>query len=167
MKIELIVATDEAFGIGKDGGIPWKCKEDLSNFRRQTMGGALIVGRHTAASLPPLPGRRIITLSTTLPDAPDVARSAADAVEIARDWGVRRAFFAGGVEVYKAGVALCERVHHTIIEGDFGCDRFIPASIFDGWRRVGFTYSPTLPLPGGSFMRGYTINELVREEAAR
>ena len=31
--ITIIVAYDETFGIGKDGGIPWRISEDMQHFK--------------------------------------------------------------------------------------------------------------------------------------
>jgi len=65
MKLELVVAVDDEWGIGKDGDLPWYHSEDLKNFARITKAApegkqnAVIVGRTTYLSLPkrPLPKR--------------------------------------------------------------------------------------------------------------
>ena len=55
MIVSIIVAMDEAGGIGKNGGLqeglpghlPWHLSADLKNFKALTMGHHLIVGRKT------------------------------------------------------------------------------------------------------------------------
>lgn len=56
--ITLIVAVDENYMIGKGNEIPWKCPQDLINFKKITMNSPMIMGRSTFNSLPcVLPGR--------------------------------------------------------------------------------------------------------------
>lgn len=47
--------------IGLSDGLPWKCKGDLAHFKALTMGATLLVGHNTAATLPPLKGRTLVT----------------------------------------------------------------------------------------------------------
>ena len=42
-----IAAVDAAFGLGKNGGIPWDYPEDRAFFRGQTMGHVVGMGRRT------------------------------------------------------------------------------------------------------------------------
>ena len=45
--ITLIAARARRNVIGKDGDMPWHLPEDLKYFMRETMGGAMIMGRNT------------------------------------------------------------------------------------------------------------------------
>jgi len=49
--VSIIVAMDEAGGIGKGGGLPWHLSADLKNFKALTMDHHLIVGRKTYESI--------------------------------------------------------------------------------------------------------------------
>ncbi len=50
--------------IGKDGGLPWKCSEDLKFFKQTTMGHAILFGRSTYEGLGrALPGRENLVLN--------------------------------------------------------------------------------------------------------
>ena len=63
----LVWAQSTAGVIGRDGGIPWRLPEDLTRFKRLTLGHTVIMGRLTWDSLPatvrPLPGRRNMVLT--------------------------------------------------------------------------------------------------------
>jgi dihydrofolate reductase/thymidylate synthase len=47
----IVVAIDTDGGIGLNGLIPWRCPEDLANFRKITMGEVVIMGRKTYDSI--------------------------------------------------------------------------------------------------------------------
>ena len=68
IKFEAIVATDQGFGLAKNGQIPWKSKTDMKFFREQTTGCIIIMGSTTLLSLPnamPLPNRLNIVVTRT------------------------------------------------------------------------------------------------------
>lgn len=50
----LITATDEANGIGLQGGLPWYCPEDLSHFATLTKSDTVIMGKSPAHFHPTL-----------------------------------------------------------------------------------------------------------------
>ena len=65
--INLIVAFDDKYSIGKDNQIQWHFPEDLINFKKITSGHVCIMGRATWLSLPdrfrPLPNRTNVVIS--------------------------------------------------------------------------------------------------------
>ena len=80
MTINVIVCTDSDQGIGRDGRIPWECKEDLRYFKEKTCGtgrNAVVMGRRTYDSLPRgmLPGRHNFVISRSLDRASDLESS--------------------------------------------------------------------------------------------
>jgi dihydrofolate reductase len=126
--LSLILACDLAWGIGKDGKIPWKCPADMARFKALTMGKPLIMGRRTYESIGrPLPGRRMVVLSRQLGyTAPgcEVAGSLAEALELLR--GAGEVFVGGGAAVYQEALPLASRVYLTLIYGQHGCDTSWP-----------------------------------------
>ena len=62
---KIILAIDSNNGIGKNGTLPWKIKEDLQLFSKITRNNIIIMGRKTWDSLPvkPLPSRINIIIS--------------------------------------------------------------------------------------------------------
>lgn len=66
--LTLIAARARDGAIGKDGQLPWHLPEDLAFFKRETLGGAIIMGRRTWESLPfrPLKERLNLVVTSTL-----------------------------------------------------------------------------------------------------
>jgi dihydrofolate reductase/thymidylate synthase len=74
--LSVVVAASKEWGIGKDGGIPWRLPGDMAYFREVTMAttdpdkqNAVVMGRRTWDSIPakfrPLKGRTNIVLTRT------------------------------------------------------------------------------------------------------
>lgn len=67
----MIWAQARGGAIGVNNTLPWSVPEDMALFRRITRGCSVIMGKNTWNSLPerfrPLPGRKNIILSRTLP----------------------------------------------------------------------------------------------------
>ena len=64
--MNLIVAVDENWGIGKVNELLCRISADMKNFRAVTMGHVLVLGRKTLESFPgkePLPKRTHIVLT--------------------------------------------------------------------------------------------------------
>ncbi|HAT55391.1 MAG TPA: dihydrofolate reductase, partial [Lactobacillus sp.] len=71
--LSLIWAEDRNHLIGRNGQLPWHLPADARFFRQQTTGHAVIMGKRTFLSLgKPLPNRRNLVLSSTLPDQPGI-----------------------------------------------------------------------------------------------
>src|SRR3954471_15598993 len=102
--IRLIWAQGDGGVIGADGALPWHLPEDLRLFRSLTVGSTVVMGRRTWESLPPgarpLPGRRNVVLSSTLPSGADGAHVAGSADEVP-DTGAD-VWVIGGGSVYAA-----------------------------------------------------------------
>ena len=60
----LVAAVADNGVIGQGGGLPWRLKSDLRNFRAITMGKPVVMGRRTYLSIgKPLAGRTNIVVS--------------------------------------------------------------------------------------------------------
>ena len=128
--MRMILAADEKWGIGRDGGLLCHLPEDLKYFKEMTLGKTLIMGRVTLESLPGkkgLPGRRNIVLTRD----PDYLAENAEAVSSEEElWstltGVRQEdiMVIGGEQIYKALLPFCDVCYVTKIYQDFDADRF-------------------------------------------
>ncbi|MBL6429219.1 MAG: dihydrofolate reductase [Maritimibacter sp.] len=127
--LTLVVARAKGGAIGQDGDIPWHAPEDLKMFQRETLGGALVMGRRTWESLPvkPLKNRLNIVVSrdTTLTD--HVVGSVEEAIGLARSEGYTRIYGIGGAGIYRALLPLADRIMVTEVDRDVpDADAFFP-----------------------------------------
>jgi dihydrofolate reductase len=131
--------------IGKDGGLPWRLKSDLANFRALTMGKPVIMGRKTWESLPrkPLVGRTNIVLSrdgSFEPKGAVVCDDFTDAVGIAREQaaedGAREVCVIGGASLFELALAKAGRVYLTDVEAEVEGDVTLPPLDERRWTEV-------------------------------
>lgn len=144
-----IVVACSNYGIGKDGLIPWRLKEDIDYFKILTSEttdtkkqNCVIMGRKTYFSIPkkfrPLSDRINIIISKNselkrmenIPLDVIVKRDFESALETASARNdVERIFVIGGSQVYEEAIKRkeCERIYLTEIEQPvFECDTFFP-----------------------------------------
>ena len=132
LRITMIMAADESWGIGRSGGLPWRCPEDLRHFRKRTMGGRLLMGRTTFEGLPvQLDGRDIHVVSSSSESGFTLIDEA-----LARLAGQQpqEIIVAGGGRVYSAALPYCTHAEITRIRGSHGCDAFAPDLAAAGWK---------------------------------
>lgn len=119
--------------------MPWHIPEDLTFFKQETLGGAVIMGRNTWHSLPksvrPLKGRLNIVVTTRgEPEAEHVFPSLEDAIAFAWSQGIARIYGMGGARVYRELLPLADRLLltevDTVIED---ADTFFPDFPADEW----------------------------------
>lgn len=133
--ITLVVAAARNGVIGKDGAIPWRLPEDLKRFKALTLGHTVVMGRKTWDSLPPknrpLPGRRNVVVTR---DANWEAQGAQRA-NLEAALAMEDVFVIGGAEIYRAALAVADRIELTEVQADFEGD-----AVFDfdrtPWREV-------------------------------
>ena len=63
-EINVILAVDKLFGIGFEGKLPWKIKDELNIFKEKTNDSIVIIGRKTFETLPKLKNRILFVIST-------------------------------------------------------------------------------------------------------
>jgi dihydrofolate reductase len=143
-RFAIVVAADEAGGIGKGGKLPWRLKGDMAYFKLLTQeppspetANAVIMGRVTWDSIPetfrPLRGRINLVITDNprlrLPDDVVRARSLDEAL-IALDGiaDIGRVFVIGGGQIYRHAVRHrdLEAIHLTRVHATFDCDTFFP-----------------------------------------
>ena len=130
--MKIIVAADENWAIGKDGGLLWHLPEDMKFFRETTTGNVVVMGRKTLESFPnglPLKNRRNIVLSRDpgykVKDA-EVVHSREELMELLKDCDSSRVYVIGGESVYRMLLPDCDTVHVTKVDHAFEADTFFP-----------------------------------------
>lgn len=138
--ISLIVACARNNAIGRDNTIPWHAPEDLKFFQRETLGGALIMGRNTWDSLPfkPLKNRLNIVVSSRGVEAEHVVTSLDEAIDLAHDAGFRRIYGIGGSRIYAGLLPRADRLLITDVDLDVpDADTFFPTLNAEDWSESG------------------------------
>lgn len=126
--MDLIVAVDQNWAIGKDGEQLLYLSQDLKRFKALTLGHAVILGRRTLSTFPggrPLKGRRNLILSTTPGFAPEGGEvyPSLDALLAAAP---ADAFVIGGESVYRALLDRCGTAYVTKILAQYPADLYFP-----------------------------------------
>ncbi|WP_368186317.1 dihydrofolate reductase [Aestuariibius sp. HNIBRBA575] len=127
--ITLIVARARNGAIGRDGDIPWFAPADLQMFKRETLGGAVIMGRNTWDSLPFKPLKNRFNCVVTRGDMPadHIARSVPDAIAACYEQGYHRVYGIGGATIYGEMLAVADRLLITEVDMDVpDADTFFP-----------------------------------------
>lgn len=128
--LTLIAARAKDGAIGKDGGIPWHAPEDLSLFKAETLGGAIIMGRRTWDSLPkrPLPNRLNCVVTSREIEDQMTAGDPVEAVRRCYAHGMTRVYGIGGQGIYEALLPHADRLMLTEVDMNVpGADAFFPA----------------------------------------
>lgn len=127
--MNIIVAVDKNWGIGKGGGLLDHIPEDMKVFRETTKGKTVIMGRKTLLSFPngkPLPNRTNIVITTDKDFQKDgviVCHSLPSAIETAKKYAAEEdIFFIGGARVYNEAEKFCDTAYITKIEKAYDAD---------------------------------------------
>ncbi len=137
----IIVAYDEGRVIGKDGAIPWRLPADMKHFRRKTLGHAVVMGRKTWDTMPPLPGRSEYVLTRDLnftATGAVVMHSLEEAAEhIAQESFACTPWIIGGEQVYDLALRkdLVSEIVASEVEGWHDGDAFFP-TLDETWERL-------------------------------
>lgn len=130
--MNLIVAADKNWAIGKNNKIMWSIPADMRYFREKTMGHVVVMGRKTLESFPggqPLKNRTNIVLTR------DKKYRAADAVivhsqeellERLKDYASEEIFVIGGESVYRQLLPYCDTAYVTKIDYAYEADTYFP-----------------------------------------
>jgi dihydrofolate reductase len=144
VSVALILARADNGVIGANGTLPWHIPADLQHFKRLTVGKPVIMGRKTFVSIGrPLPRRLNIVVTRdaawTAPGV-QVAASLPDAFALAYEnalhTGAEEVMVIGGADIFRAGLALAQRIYLTEIHHDYAGDVTIDLPLGAGWRET-------------------------------
>jgi len=133
--ITLVLAHDEAGGIGHGDGLPWpRLPEDMKRFRDVTRGRSIVMGRRTMDTLGrPLPWRSNIVVTRDRSwhmDGVTVVHDVAGAVKAAGSVG--EIMIVGGAEIYSQFAPMAQRMLVTEVAGVHDADVFWEPDL-TGW----------------------------------
>ena len=130
--MDLIVAADKKWGIGKDGGLLASLPSDMAYFKEHTMGKVVVMGRKTLESLPGgrgLPKRTNIVLTTKKDYEAErciIVNSEKELFEKIAEYDPDDVMLIGGGAMYRKYYKHCDKLYVTKIDADLGADTFIP-----------------------------------------
>ena len=133
--MNLIVAVDKNWAIGKDNRMMWSIPADMKFFRDMTRGNVVIMGRKTLESFPqgqPLKNRVNIVITRKKDDKVKgvlVAGSVEEAVKMAREEAEKcggEIFVIGGESIYRAMLRYCDTAYITKIGHAYDADTYFP-----------------------------------------
>ena len=144
MKVSLVVAVARNNVIGGEGALPWRIRDDLKWFKKNTMGKPLLMGRKTFASIgKALPGRDNIVLTRDRAFcAPSVfvARSLRGGLSLAGACasarGVDEICVIGGGDIYAQTIERADRIYLTRVDASPEGDAFFPDLNLQQWRQT-------------------------------
>ncbi len=139
--MDLIVAVDKKWGIGKNNDLLAHLPGDLKYYKEKTRGKCVIFGRRTLESLPgskPLPDRNHIVLSNDpnfeIPLRDNMkecgeykcilCHTKEEVLEAAKSFD--EVFICGGASLYELFLDYVDAIYVTWIDHSFDADRFFP-----------------------------------------
>ena len=155
MKFKIIAAICKGNGIGKNGSLPWRIKEDLAFFSKLTKGNgnnAVIMGRKTWDSLK---GKQLIkrdnlVLSNKISSIDSISENLIKVfsdIDAIIDFCIKKNYdevwIIGGCLIYKEFIEknIADTCYITYIDKEYECDTFFP-QLTDNWK-----LDETLPFP--------------------
>ncbi len=145
MKISIIVAVDEDWGIGLKNQVPWRLSQDLKRFKQITSGHHLLMGRKTYESIGyPLPGRISIIISRQKNlNFPGefcgrvlTASSLAQGIGMAEAHDEQELFIIGGGQIYGQALPQTDCIYLTRVHAICSCDTFFPVIDPGQWKEI-------------------------------
>ena len=138
MKLEIVVAVDEAGGIGKNNQLLWHLPADLKHFKSITTGHPVIMGRKTFESIGrPLPKRRNVVISRQQGlqiEGVEVVNGLESAYALLAHEDL--AFIIGGAQIYRESIQDVEKIHLTKVHHRFEADAFFPEMEPEVWQEM-------------------------------
>ena len=114
--LNMIIAYDKNYCIGKDNDLIYHFKKDLKRFKELTSGKTIVMGRKTWESLPfKLPNRKnvVLTSESNIEGADETMNNLSDILELSKNEEV---WVIGGANVYKQLISYVNRLEVTLID---------------------------------------------------
>ena len=130
--MNIIVAVDKNWAIGKDNKLLVSIPADMKMFRQETTGKVVVMGRKTLESFPnglPLKNRTNIVLTGNkdynVKDA-IIVHTVEELLEEIKKYPSEEVYCIGGDSVYKQLLPYCDTAHVTKIDFAYEADGYFP-----------------------------------------
>lgn len=130
--MNLIVAVDNNWAIGKDNNLLTTIPEDLRFFREMTTNNVIVMGRKTLESFPeakPLANRTNIVITNNhnyKAKGVTLVYSIDEAMEEIKKYPAEEVFIIGGQTIYEQFLDYCHVAHVTKINYSYDADTYFP-----------------------------------------
>ena len=148
--MNLIVAVDKNWAIGKDNKLLVSIPQDMKFFRETTTGKVVVMGRKTLESFPggqPLKKRTNIVLTRDenyqVKDA-IVVHSIDELLNELKNYDEKEIYVIGGESIYRALLPHCKVAHVTKIDHAYEADTYFPnLDEMEEWKVTGVSEEQT------------------------
>ncbi len=146
MKISLISALDKNNLIGANGGLPWRLRDDMRWYRRNTLGKPIVMGRVSFDGLgrKPLKKRHNIVMTRQADfeavEGVSVVSTMEEALAAAGD--VEEVMINGGAYIYDLFLPTADRFYLTRVDGEFEGDTWFPEFSAAEWQTTFHEHHP-------------------------
>ena len=129
--MNMIVAVDQNWGIGKDNKLLASVPGDMAFFKSMTMDKVVVMGRRTLESMPGKRGLKnrinyVLTSNTDFTaERCIVVHSEEELFSELDKYESDEVFLIGGASLYNKYYDRCEKLYVTKLQADLGADTFI------------------------------------------
>lgn len=130
--MNIIVAADKNWAIGKNNKLLVSIPQDMKFFRETTTGKVVVMGRKTLESFPggqPLKKRVNIVLTSDKNyhvNGADIVHSIDALLEELKKYPAEDIYVLGGESIYRQLLPYCDKAYVTKIEHAYDADTFFP-----------------------------------------
>lgn len=130
--MNIIVAADNNWAIGNRNRLLVSIPRDQKNFREETTGKVVVLGRKTLETFPqgqPLQNRTNIILSRDAGyrvKGATVVHSLEELLEELKKYDSKDVYIVGGESVYRQMIPYCDTAHVTRIDRAYEADTYFP-----------------------------------------
>lgn len=142
--MNLIVAVDENWAIGKDNKLLVSIPSDMKFFRQTTTGKVVVMGRKTLESFPnglPLKNRTNIVLTRSRDykvKGAVMVHSVPELLAELEKYNSEDVYVIGGDSVYRELLPYCDTAHVTKISHAYEADAYFPnLDVMEEWEVTG------------------------------
>ena len=148
--MNLIVAADKNWGIGKNNQLLIRIPSDMKFFRETTQGKVVAMGRKTLESFPnglPLKNRINIVLTSDRSyhvNGAMIVHTLEEMLEELKRYDSEDIYVIGGESIYKQLLPYCDLAHVTKIDHAYDADTFFPnLDEMSDWKMTGVSEEQT------------------------
>lgn len=130
--MNIIVAVDKNWAIGKNNKMMWSIPADMRFFREKTLTHVVVMGRKTLESFPgglPLKNRTNIVLTGNLQyhaAGTVVVHTLEELLKKLKEYEGEELFVIGGESIYRQLLPYCDTAYVTKIDHAYDADTYFP-----------------------------------------